>query len=108
MYDVLDHDVLQGEEGEVWPVSEDAGVEAAGIVATQEHCLEVGTAVGDGGQLLVRGSSVEYLCELGLCSLLISKHLFEPRGSKHQVSQAVDFWTSLQHHTSTISLHLAR
>lgn len=53
MNDVLHHDILQGEKCEMWPVSEDARVEAARIVAPQEHGLEVGTTVGDGGQLLV-------------------------------------------------------
>ena len=90
----------------MWPVTEDTRVEAAGVVGAQEHGLQVWTTVGYGGQLLVGGSSVEYLGELGVCSLLITKHLLEPRGSKHKISQAVDIGTCLQHHTSTISLHL--
>lgn len=44
--DVLDHDVLQGEEGEPRPVAEHAGVERARVVTAEKHCLEVGTAVG--------------------------------------------------------------
>ena len=53
MNNVLHHDVLQGEEGEPGPVSEDRGVEAAGVVAAQEHGLQVWTTVGDGGELLI-------------------------------------------------------
>ena len=44
--DVLDHDVLQGEEGEPGPMTEHTGVEGARVVTPEKHCLEVGTAVG--------------------------------------------------------------
>ena len=44
--DVLDHDVLQGEEAEPRPVSEDPGVEVARIVTAEKHGLQVGTTVG--------------------------------------------------------------
>lgn len=44
--DVLDHDVLQGEEGQPGPVPEHAGIQRSRVVAPEEHCLEVGTAVG--------------------------------------------------------------
>ena len=44
--DILHHDVLQGEEAEPRPVSEDPGVEIAGIVTAEKHRLQVGTTVG--------------------------------------------------------------
>ena len=43
---VLHHDVLQGQEGKSWPVSEHSRIETAGIVTAQEHRLQVGTTVG--------------------------------------------------------------
>ena len=46
MDDVLDHDVLQGEEAEPWPVSEDPGVKVARVVTPEKHRLQVGTTVG--------------------------------------------------------------
>ena len=45
MDNVLDHDVLEGEEGELGPVPEHAGVEAARVVAAEEHRLQVRAAV---------------------------------------------------------------
>ena len=44
--DVLDHDVLQGEEGELRPVAEHTRIQGPRVVAPQEHRLKVGTAVG--------------------------------------------------------------
>ena len=44
--DILHHDVLQGEEAEPWPVSEDPGVEVSRIVTAEKHCLQVRTTVG--------------------------------------------------------------
>ena len=44
--DIFYHDVLQGEEAEPRPVSEDPGVEVARIVTAEKHRLQVGTTVG--------------------------------------------------------------
>ena len=44
--DILNHDVLQGEETEPRPVSEDPGVEVARVVTAEKHRLQVGTTVG--------------------------------------------------------------
>ena len=34
------------------------------VIASEKHRLEVRAAVGDGGQLLIGRTPVEYLCEL--------------------------------------------
>ena len=44
--DVLDHDVLQGEEGEAGPVAGHAGGQRPRVVTPEKHRLEVGAAVG--------------------------------------------------------------
>ena len=44
--DVFDHDVLQGEIWKPGPMLENPGVEAAGIVASEEHCLKIRTTIG--------------------------------------------------------------
>ena len=104
--DVLHHDVLQGEEGEARPVAEHARVEAAGVVAAEEHRLQVRAAVGDGGQLLVRRAAVEYLRELGVRPLLVAEYLLEPCGGEDKVAEREDIGTGLQNHTRPVPFHL--
>ena len=43
--DILNHDVLQGEETEPRPVSEDPRVEVARVVTAEKHRLQIRTAV---------------------------------------------------------------
>ena len=44
--DILDHDVLQGQEGQPGPVTEHPRVQRSRVVTPEEHCLEVGAAIG--------------------------------------------------------------
>ena len=60
----------------------------------------------DGRKFLVGWTTVEYLSKLGVCLLLVPKHLFESGGGEHEVAQAVDVGTGLQHHTGPVTFHL--
>ena len=124
MDNVLDHDVLEGEEGEFGPVPEHAGVEAARVVAAEEHRLQVRAAVRCnhrhvskqivqpaapityGGELLVGGPPVEDLRELGVRPVLVAEDLLEAGGGEHEVAEAVDIGAGLQHHARSVTLHL--
>ena len=127
MDNVLDHDVLEGEEGELGPVPEHAGVEAARVVAAEEHrlqvraavrcnhrhmsqsivhSLQVGLSITYGGELLVGGPPVEDLRELGVRPVLVAEDLLEAGGGEHEVAEAVHIGAGLQHHARAVTLHL--
>merc|ERR1719462_244412 len=69
-------------------------IEAPRIIASKKHRLEVWTAVGNCGQLLITWTPVEYFrkfchcrpCEFSLCPLFIPKDLFQTSSSKHQIT----------------------
>merc|ERR1719447_547792 len=89
-------------------------VEAPGIIAAKKHRLEVWTAIGDCGQLLITWTPVEYFrkfcyCrprEFSLCSLFIPKDLFQTSSCKHEITQGVNVWTGLKHNTGAITFYL--
>merc|ERR1719445_1901140 len=64
-------------------MTEYSRVEAPGIIAAKKHRLEVWTAVGDCGQLLITWTPVEYFCKFSHCPLFIPKDLFQTSSRKH-------------------------
>ena len=101
---------------------EHAGVEAARVVAAEEHRLQVRAAVRCnhrhvsqsivqlcityGGELLVGGPPVEDLRELGVRPVLVAEDLLEAGGGEHEVAEAVHIGAGLQHHARAVTLHL--
>ena len=55
---------------------------------------------------MVGGSPVEYLREACLCPLLVPEHLLEAGRGEHEVAQAEDAGTGLQHQAGAVTLDL--